>query len=1004
MKRTRKWLSLLLALVMLLSCLPMQAMADGGGILSTASDTDTSTGTPENPARPDNPEKPDDYEEPANTTSGTCGENLTWELDENDTLTISGTCGDNTTWKMNIDGTLTVSGSGEMDGWPLGETPWFDYSDSITSVVIEDGVTRVGVSAFWGCENLTHVIIPGSVTRIDYFSFACGDNLTAIMFEGDAPTIADGAFEWVTATAYYPADNATWKADIMQGYGGTLTWTPYTDLVILEQPKDVPVVPSGTVDFAVAVHGDSLKYEWWVAAPGSDNFEKTEVTESTCTVTVDWDSVGLRVYCVITDGKGNTLQSEIAAVTQLPVMYEEETVDVVIDKAGEWVYYSFTPNYSCKYLFDCYSNGGLSCSLYDSDMILLAEGVSDSYFMRFSQQLQTGKTYIFAVRFEDETITGDASVTAWISHNYDYEVAIDATCTTDGVGKYTCIYCTDSYTETIPAAHNYVCEIVTEPTCTACGQAKYTCSGCSDSYMEVIPVRHQIVDGTCSACGLQACGENVVWSFDEATGRLTISGTGAVEDCVYGGMPWFEYTDKIKSVVIEDGVTGVGVYAFCNCSNLTDVVLPDSLSEIANGSFAGTGLTRVEIPDGVTAICDNAFAECKALNEICFSESVTTIGELAFVGCDSLETVVLPASITEINGYAFMDCANLCRIEFLGSVPQFGNGVFADVTADAYYPAGDATWTPEMMEYLSGNLTWYSSDGKLALFRLSGSNVALGSSLAMNFFIKKEYLSGSEFYAVITHYDHDDIEDGCHVYTIPFIWWEEREDYMVVTLENLAAKNMIDYVEVQVFRGDGTPCTAVWGDSVQNYAMRIFNQQDAKTKTLLVDMLNYGAAAQTYFGYRDTYLVNECLTEEQQAYASQSVTCADQRVQGENYFGSTLVLENRIQLTMYFRNITADMYAVVIYTDHDGNEQEFTINGNNFAQYNANIYGVTVDTLAVADGDQLVTVTVYDADGNAVASASDTVNGYLSRMMSGDVLFEAIAAFTHSAYEYFHQN
>lgn len=212
MKRTRKWLSLLLALVMLLSCLPVQAMADGGGILSTASDTDTSTGTPENPARPDNPEKPDDYEETANTTSGTYGENLTWELDENDTLTISGTCGDNTTWKMNIDGTLTVSGSGEMDGWPLGETPWFDYSDSITSVVIEDGVTRVGVSAFWGCENLTHVIIPGSVTRIDYFSFACGDNLTAIMFEGDAPTIADGAFEWVTATAYYPANNATWTA------------------------------------------------------------------------------------------------------------------------------------------------------------------------------------------------------------------------------------------------------------------------------------------------------------------------------------------------------------------------------------------------------------------------------------------------------------------------------------------------------------------------------------------------------------------------------------------------------------------------------------------------------------------------------------------------------------------------------------------------------------------------------------------------------------------------
>lgn len=983
MKRTRKWLSLLLALVMLLSCLPVQAMADGGGNLSTASDTDTSTGTPENPARPDNPEKPDDYEEPANTTSGTCGENLTWELDENDTLTISGTCGDNTTWKMNIDGTLTVSGSGEMDGWPLGETPWFDYSDSITSVVIEDGVTRVGVSAFWGCENLTHVIIPGSVTRIDYFSFACGDNLTAIMFEGDAPTITDGAFEWVTATAYYPANNVTWTADVMQDYGGTLTWTPYTDLVILEQPKDVPVVPSGTVDFTVAVHGDSLKYEWWVAAPGSDYFEKTEVTASTCTVAVDWDSVGLQVYCVITDSKGDIVQSEIATVTQLPVMYEEETVDVVIDKADEGVYYSFTPNYACKYLFDCYANGGAHCYLYDSDMILLAEGVSDSYFMRFSQQLQTGKTYIFAVRFEDETVTGDASVTAWISHNYEYEVATDATCTTDGAGKYTCIYCTDSYTETIPAAHNYVREVVTEPTCTADGQAKYTCSGCSDSYTEVIPASHQLGNDACSVCGLQFCGENVVWSFDETTGTLTISGSGDMYSHYrYDIRPWYDWMEKITTVNIEDGVTSIGSYAFIACENLK----------------------TVNISDTVTSIGASAFSACKTLEAIHLPEGVANIGKLAFVECEALKAVEFPSTVTEIGEYVFLNCEALKRIEFLGSVPQFGNGVFADVTADAYYPAGDATWTPEMMEYLAGNLTWYSSDGKPALFRLSGSNVALGNSLAMNFFIDKDYLSGSDYYAAITHYDHDDIEDGCHVYTIPFIRWEEREDYMVVTLENLAAKNMIDYVEVQVFRGDGTPCTAVWGDSVQHYAMRIFNQQDAKTKTLLVDMLNYGAAAQTYFGYRDTYLVNECLTEEQQAYASQSVTCTDQRVQGENYFGSTLVLENRIQLTMYFRNITADMYAVVIYTDHDGNEQEFTINGNNFAQYNANIYGVTVDTLAVADGDQLVTVTVYDADGNAVASASDTVNGYLSRMMSGDVLFEAIAAFTHSAYEYFHQN
>ena len=84
-----------------------------------------------------------------------------------------------------------------------------------------------------------------------------------------------------------------------------------------------------------------------------------------------------------------------------------------------------------------------------------------------------------------------------------------------------------------------------------------------------------------------------------------------------------------------------------------------------------------------------------------------------------------------------------------------------------------------------------------------------------------------------------------------------------------------------------------------------------------------------------------------------------------------------------------------------GNTEEYTVSGSEFARYNSNTYGVTIDTLAVADGNQLVTVIVCDADGNQVAMAQDSINGYLSRMMNGDTLFEAAAKFTTSAYEYF---
>ena len=107
-------------------------------------------------------------------------------------------------------------------------------------------------------------------------------------------------------------------------------------------------------------------------------------------------------------------------------------------------------------------------------------------------------------------------------------------------------------------------------------------------------------------------------------------------------------------------------------------------------------------------------------------------------------------------------------------------------------------------------------------------------------------------------------------------------------------------------------------------------------------------------------------------------------------------------LSVYFSNITPDMYAVVSFTDHDGDAHETRVEGSAFSKYNDSVYGVVVDELVVADGDQLVTVTVYDAEGNAVASVRDSVNSYAARQMGGDDIYEMVAKFTTAAYAYFH--
>lgn len=100
----------------------------------------------------------------------------------------SGTCGDNLTWTLDADGILTISGTGDMYEYyaMLGiDAPWHEYRESITAVVIKDGATRIGNSAFFGCTSLTSVDIPDSVTSIGEEAFGVCSSLTSI-------TIPDG--------------------------------------------------------------------------------------------------------------------------------------------------------------------------------------------------------------------------------------------------------------------------------------------------------------------------------------------------------------------------------------------------------------------------------------------------------------------------------------------------------------------------------------------------------------------------------------------------------------------------------------------------------------------------------------------------------------------------------------------------------------------------------------------------------------------------------------------
>ena len=100
-----------------------------------------------------------------------------------ETIVASGTCGDNLTWKLDDEGTLTISGKGAMTEWVNSDSaPWKTYSNTINKVVIQPGVTSIGGHAFSKCKNLTSITIPEGVTSIGEYAFYACDGLIDVTY------------------------------------------------------------------------------------------------------------------------------------------------------------------------------------------------------------------------------------------------------------------------------------------------------------------------------------------------------------------------------------------------------------------------------------------------------------------------------------------------------------------------------------------------------------------------------------------------------------------------------------------------------------------------------------------------------------------------------------------------------------------------------------------------------------------------------------------------------
>ena len=539
---------------------------------------------------------------------------------------LSGTCGDDLTWSMDQStGTLTISGQGAMEDYPFSAldkymAPWYVHRDKITTVVMEPGITYIGdyaflslqrlvsvtipdtvtavgqgafyecsalervllpdsisqagisvfafctsltevrlpvglqavsirmfegctalaridlpesiasidAAAFEGCEALMNIRIPAAVRSIGNFAFEDCERLLNVVFMGPAPELASSAFEDTVPTVYYPAGDASWTQSVMENAGSDLEWIPSDD------PAGVKLPQQGDV-----LEGNCGPDAKWRLEKGTLTITGTGAVTSSKWFGYRKEITALVVESGITDF-GNVADSNVERVTlpdTLTVLdsgafrncekLEQITIPVGVAQIESGTFYG------CVSLKSVVIKGSV-------------KRIEKSAFYKCTALVQInlpeGLEYIC-----DDAFRLCESLTEIIFPKSLTEIGVEAFRGCESLSLV--VYRGDAPKTDIYAFYglNYYAYY---PANNETWTEEYRDSLYGDQFW-------MAGDGSVSG----TCGEDMTWKIEGST--LIISGTGRMNDYYFDVYaPWNSYNAQIKKVVIGEGVTYIGKYAF----------------------------------------------------------------------------------------------------------------------------------------------------------------------------------------------------------------------------------------------------------------------------------------------------------------------------------------------------------------------------------------------------------------------------------------------------------
>ena len=479
---------------------------------------------------------------------------------------------DNLTWKLYEDGTLNISGTGAMKNYIYGnnKSP-ARLNLSVTSIVIEEGVTSIGDYAFENCDNLTSITIPGNVESIGESAFYSCDNLTDVTLQDGVKSIGDAAFIWCNNLTNIVLPNSITSI-------GDWAFKDCTSLTSIKIPSSV-----------TSIHD-----------PFYNCF-------SLKTISLDCDSPLKR-----TDfGK----QADLVSYTP-HTLIKTEAKPVTDDESGNKEYW--TCSHCGKYFLSDDTNPETATAVELSEIIICNH--KNAELRNASEPTETSPGYSGDLYCPDCDKVVEKGYTYWIEDNLTWKLYEDGTLNISGTGAMK-----DYDSDDSPATQkkDSVKKVVIEDDVTSIGN--YAFSGCSSLTDITLPSSVTSI----KSCAFYKCSQ---LASIEIPSSVTSIGNSAFRNCTgltsitipesvtSIGDSAFRNCTGLTSITISDRVTSIGNYVFWGCSNLTSIVIPDSVTSIGELAFSDcSSLTSITIPDSVTSIGYAAFSDCSSLKIISLS-------------------------------------------------------------------------------------------------------------------------------------------------------------------------------------------------------------------------------------------------------------------------------------------------------------------------------------------------------------------------------------------------